>query len=63
MLAWFYHQEFLTNVLPLGQVNELFSGGTVWGINAFVGLEVAGGFVVLLFAFLQETLSEQGSSA
>ena len=62
-LAWFYHREFLTNVLPLGQTNELFSGGTVWWINAFVGLEVAAGFVVLLFAFLQELLSGQESEA
>lgn len=57
MIAWFYGKELLANVFPLGQAGNLFSGGTVWAISFVVGLEVAAGFVLLLYAFLQETLS------
>jgi multicomponent Na+:H+ antiporter subunit B len=57
MTAWFWHQPFLTNTLPLGKSNEMTSGGTIPIISASVGIEVAGGFVLLLFAFLQETLT------
>ncbi len=47
---------FLRNVLPLGQTGMINSGGTVPLISLAVGLEVAGGFVLLLRAFLEETL-------
>ena len=47
---------FLTNVLPLGQPGELLSAGIIPPINAAVGLEVAGGFVLLLYEFLEQTL-------
>ncbi len=47
---------FLTNVLPLGEVGSVVSGGTIPLINLFTGLEVAAGFVLLLYAFLQSTL-------
>jgi multicomponent Na+:H+ antiporter subunit B len=47
---------FLANVLPLGQPGELFSAGTIPLINLAIGLEVAGGFVLLLFEFLEQTL-------
>jgi multicomponent Na+:H+ antiporter subunit B len=47
---------FLANVLPLGQPGQLLSAGTILPINAAVGLEVAGGFVLLLSEFLEQTL-------
>lgn len=52
----FTYQAFLQNLLPLGTTGAVFSGGSVALIDLTVGLEVAGGFVVLLFAFLEETL-------
>ena len=47
---------FLTNVLPLGRPGALLSAGTILPINVAVGLEVAGGFVLLLSEFLEQTL-------
>jgi len=47
---------FLANVLPLGQPGALLSAGTIPPINLAVGLEVAGGFVLLLSEFLEQTL-------
>ena len=47
---------FLQNVLPLGEKGTLTSGGTVPLISAATGLEVAAGFTLLLFGFLQEML-------
>ncbi|MGH7169801.1 MAG: MnhB domain-containing protein, partial [Gemmataceae bacterium] len=46
---------FLQNLLPLGQTGKLFSAGTVPVINFAVGLEVAGGFVLMFTEFLKET--------
>jgi multicomponent Na+:H+ antiporter subunit B len=48
--------SFLDNFLPLGQPGALLSSGTIVPINAAVGLEVAGGFVLLLSEFLEQTL-------
>lgn len=47
---------FLANVLPLGQPGALISSGMIPLINLAVGLEVAGGFVLLLSEFLEQTL-------
>jgi multicomponent Na+:H+ antiporter subunit B len=47
---------FLANVLPLGEPGMLLSAGTIPVINLAVGLEVAGGFVLLLSEFLEQTL-------
>jgi multicomponent Na+:H+ antiporter subunit B len=47
---------FLENVLPLGRPGALLSAGTIPLINLSVGLEVAGGFVLLLSEFLEQTL-------
>ena len=47
---------FLANVLPLGQPGALLSAGTIPLINLTVGLEVAGGFILLLSEFLEQTL-------
>lgn len=60
MIAWFWGKPFLTNVLPLGKTHELTSGGTMPLISLATGLEVMAGFVLLLFAFLQETLTARG---
>jgi multicomponent Na+:H+ antiporter subunit B len=51
---------FLTNVLPLGKVGDVFSGGTVLWIDLAVGLEVSAGFLVLMWAFLEEALEHAG---
>jgi multicomponent Na+:H+ antiporter subunit B len=47
---------FLANVLRLGQPGALLSAGTIPLINLAVGLEVAGGFTLLLSEFLEQTL-------
>jgi len=47
---------FLANVLPLGRPGALLSAGTIPPINLAVGLEVAGGFVLLLSEFLEQAL-------
>ncbi|MGH9688763.1 MAG: MnhB domain-containing protein [Candidatus Acidiferrales bacterium] len=57
MLAWFWGLPFLANVLPLGKAHALTSGGTMALISISTGLEVAAGFILLLYAFLQENLS------
>ncbi len=60
MLAWFWREPFLSNVLPLGKAHELTSGGTIALISVATGLEVAAGFILLLYAFLQENLTVAG---
>jgi len=47
---------FLQNVLPLGSTGNINSAGTIAVISATVGLEVAGGFVLLMHAFLEQTI-------
>jgi multicomponent Na+:H+ antiporter subunit B len=47
---------FLENVLPLGEPRALLSAGTIPLLNLAVGLEVAGGMVLLLSEFLEQTL-------
>ena len=46
---------FLTNILPLGQAGDAFSGGLMLVENAGVTLAVTGGFTVLFIEFLEET--------
>jgi multicomponent Na+:H+ antiporter subunit B len=46
---------FLTNILPLGQPKDLFSGGLMLIVNAGVALAVIGGFGVLFLEFMEET--------
>ncbi len=50
---------FLENFLPPGALHSVVSGGTVAVIDLSVGMEVAGGFVLLLNAFLEEMLEHQ----
>lgn len=47
---------FLKNVVPLGKTGMINSSGTIILISLATGLEVAGGFVLLLHAFLEQTL-------
>lgn len=52
---------FLQNVIPLGPVGVLYSAGTIPLINISVGLEVGGGFLVILSEFLRQTLQVRAS--
>jgi len=55
-LSMFGLSTFLTNWLPLGRPGDVYSGGMVALIDLTVGLEVAGGFILLLLIFLEEVL-------
>jgi multicomponent Na+:H+ antiporter subunit B len=48
-------KNFLTNILPLGTLRDVFSGGLMQVENAGVGLAVFGGFTMLFIEFLEET--------
>lgn len=48
--------HFLQNILPLGETGNINSSGTIALIDLAVGLEVAAAFVLLLYAFLEQTL-------
>jgi multicomponent Na+:H+ antiporter subunit B len=48
--------SFLRNVLPLGQTGSVLSSGTILLLNLCSGLAVAGGFVIAIYSFLQQTL-------
>lgn len=48
--------DFLENVLPLGQVGSVTSGGTLPLISIAVGLAVSAGITLLSLSFLEETL-------
>jgi multicomponent Na+:H+ antiporter subunit B len=48
--------SYLRNVAALGTTGMINSGGTIALINLATGLEVAAGFVLLLYAFLEQTL-------
>jgi multicomponent Na+:H+ antiporter subunit B len=48
--------SYLRNVAALGSTGAINSGGTIALISLATGLEVAGGFVLLLYAFLEQTL-------
>lgn len=56
--------SFLFNFLPLGRTGLIDSSGTIAVINAFVGLEVAAAFVLLVTEFAEEaTLARAGEEA
>jgi multicomponent Na+:H+ antiporter subunit B len=46
---------YLANVLPLGELRDVFSGGLMLVENAGVAFAVAGGFAALFLEFLEET--------
>jgi multicomponent Na+:H+ antiporter subunit B len=54
--ALFLGANYLTNILPLGTTGELLSSGTIACISLSVGLEVAGGFVLLMQSYLEEVI-------
>jgi multicomponent Na+:H+ antiporter subunit B len=56
LLGLLVGSAFLDNVLPYGTTGRVFSAGTVPLINLAVGLEIAAGLVLLLTAFLHQTL-------
>ncbi len=56
LIAIIFGLQFLQNFLPLGNTGAINSSGTIALISISVGLEVAAGFVLLLHAFLEQTL-------
>ncbi len=50
---------FLTNILPLGRLRDVWSGGLMLVENAGVAMAVGGGFTVLFIEFLEETRVER----
>jgi multicomponent Na+:H+ antiporter subunit B len=58
-VGYFSREPFLTNVLPLGRIGSVFSGGTVALLDLTVGLAVSAGFLLLLIEFLAEMLSQK----
>ena len=50
--------QYLQNVLPLGSMKLLLSGGLMVVVNASVAFAVAGGFGILFVEFLEETRAE-----
>ncbi len=57
--ALFFGAHFLTNVLPLGTTGDPFSSGTIAVISLSVGMEVSGGFVLLMEVYLREIIDER----
>ncbi|HKN56293.1 MAG TPA: MnhB domain-containing protein [Amycolatopsis sp.] len=55
--------EFLANFLPTGQAGALISAGIVPVLSILVGIAVAGGFLVLLAQFLEQSLIREGSDS
>jgi multicomponent Na+:H+ antiporter subunit B len=51
--------EFLRNVTPLGEEEKMGSSGNIFWLNLGVGIEVAGGFVLLLSVFIEEALERR----
>jgi multicomponent Na+:H+ antiporter subunit B len=50
----------MANFLPLGSEGSLWSGGTIAVLNAAVGLEVGGAFVLILSELLEQALLRRG---
>lgn len=59
LAALFFGAHFLTNIVPLGTTGDLFSSGNIAIISACVGLEITGGFVLLMQTYLQEIIEER----
>lgn len=57
--ALLFGAHFLTNVVPLGTTGDLFSSGTIAVISVCVGLEITGGFVLLIQTYLREIIEER----
>ncbi len=50
---------FMQNILPLGTLRDVFSGGLMVVVNAGVAFAVTGGFAILFLEFLEETRALQ----
>ncbi len=48
--------SYLQNIFALGRTGEVNSSGTIAAVSIATGLEVAAGFVLLLYGFLEQTL-------
>ena len=59
IVALFFGAHFLTNILPLGKTGDIFSSGTIALISVTVGIEVTGGFLVLMHSYLHEIIEER----
>jgi multicomponent Na+:H+ antiporter subunit B len=59
LLGMMQGKAFLQNVLPLGEANTASSGGTVVAISWATGIEVCAGFVLVMYAFLQDVQTQQ----
>ena len=57
--ALFASAHFLTNIIPLGTTGDLFSSGTITVISIAVGMEVTGGFVLLMETYLREVVEKR----
>ncbi|MGH9513398.1 MAG: MnhB domain-containing protein [Terriglobales bacterium] len=55
----FFGAHFLTNIVPLGATGDLFSAGSIAIISLSVGIEVTGGFVLLMQVYLHEVIEER----
>lgn len=53
---------YLANVLPLGRIGDVLGSGTILALNVLVAVAVAAGLVVLLTAFLEETIERRSRS-
>ncbi len=53
---------FLQNIIPLGPVGLLYSAGTIPLLNLSVGIEVAGGLLLILSEFLRQALQVRTSA-
>jgi multicomponent Na+:H+ antiporter subunit B len=53
-------KAYMENVLPLGNIRDVFSGGLMLVENGGVALAVAGGFAMLFLEFLEETRAIDG---
>ena len=51
--------QFLQNFLPIGKLGSVTSGGIVGLIDLGVGLEVGGGFVLIMLAYLEELMESK----
>ena len=59
LIALLAGAHFLTNFLPLGKTGDIFSSGTIAVISITVGVEVTGGFVVLMRSYLRQIIAER----
>lgn len=54
LAGYFMKGSFLENVLPVGQLNDLFSGGVIGIIYVLVGFKVAAELIGIIYTMLHE---------